>query len=75
MYINAYKLFDLFFLKAIIVEIIKSISNTNAIYDLYTSAYINQHIADTIPILLISFSLFVKNAIIEIHDANIGKIE
>ena len=50
-------------------------SNTIAIYDLYTIAYINQHIADITPTILILFSSFDKKDIITIVDAIIGNIE
>ena len=65
----------MFFIYAIIVEIIIIISNIIAEYDIYIIAYTSQHDADTIPINLIIFSSLFKKDIKVIRHANTGNIE
>ena len=55
--------------------IIITISKNIDTYDLYIIAYISQHINETSPIILIKFSLSVKNDKITISDAIKGKTE
>lgn len=74
-FIFFYFLCDKFLENAITTFISVITSKIIAIYDLYTIAYISQHIAANTPIPLISFSLFSKNDITTMTEATIGNIE